>query len=91
VIEGCGALSRSAAALAELRVWVELDDGTRLRRALDRDGDTYAPHWARWARQEARFIAKEDPRRHADLVLDGRSVRPLPSPRTADTHYPRSS
>lgn len=76
VVEGCGALSRRAAALADLRLWVDLTEPERRPRALERDGDAYAPHWERWARQERAFTAAEDPRRSADLVVDGRSFPP---------------
>jgi hypothetical protein len=71
VVEGCGALSRASRARATLGVWVELDAAERKRRALDRDGDAYAPHWERWARQEAAFWAREHPERLADLVWRG--------------------
>lgn len=71
IVEGCGALSRKNAVLADLRVWVELDEPTRKCRALARDGDAYAPHWDRWARQEAAFIARENPRQLADVELVG--------------------
>lgn len=71
VIEGCGALSRRAAERATLRIWVELDDTQRKARALARDGETYAPHWDRWAAQEEAFIAAENPRALADLVIEG--------------------
>ena len=71
VVEGCGALSRRAAERATLRIWVELDGVTRKARALARDGDTYAPHWDRWAAQEDAFIAAENPRSLADLVIEG--------------------
>ncbi|TPW70306.1 ATP-binding protein [Schumannella sp. 10F1B-5-1] len=71
VIEGCGALSRANRALADLGVWIDLDDVERRRRALARDGDAYAPHWERWARQEEAFAARERPRELADLVIEG--------------------
>ena len=76
IVEGCGALSRRAAALADLAIWVQLTEPERRCRALERDGDAYAPHWERWARQERAFIAAEDPRRSADLVVDGRRFPP---------------
>lgn len=72
VIEGVGALTRANRALAGLGVWVELDEQTRRRRALDRDGDTYRPHWERWAAQERRFVERENPRALADFAIDGR-------------------
>ena len=74
VVEGCGTLSRAAAPQATLRVWVELDDAERKRRALARDGSGYAPYWDRWAAQEDEFIARENPRALADIVVDGREL-----------------
>jgi gluconate kinase len=71
VVEGCGALSRAARARATFGVWVELDAVERKRRALDRDGEVYAPHWDEWARQEAAFWAREHPWELADAVWAG--------------------
>jgi uridine kinase len=68
VVEGVGVLTKASRALADLAIWVEADDAERKRRALDRDGDTYRPHWERWAAQEAEFIARHDPRACADLI-----------------------
>jgi uridine kinase len=69
IVEGCGALSRANRALADWGIWVELDDATRKQRALDRDGEAYAPHWERWAAQELSFIERENPRALADEIL----------------------
>lgn len=71
VVEGCGALSRAARRLATFGIWIELDNPTRKERALARDGDTYAPFWDRWARQEETFIEREGPRELADVIIDG--------------------
>jgi energy-coupling factor transporter ATP-binding protein EcfA2 len=71
LVEGTGALSRASVALADLAIWVQLDDTQRKHRALSRDGETYAPHWDRWAAQEQRFITRENPRDSAHLVVDG--------------------
>jgi 4-amino-4-deoxychorismate synthase, component I len=54
IIEGCGAWDADA----DLSIWTE-DPGEdeRRRRALARDGATYAPHWQRWADQDkGRFV-----------------------------------
>jgi len=75
IIEGCGAISRASRALADHAWWLDLDDAERKRRALGRDGDTYAPHWDRWAAQEVDFAARERPRELADLVIEGGSPR----------------
>ncbi|MGV8876779.1 MAG: hypothetical protein ACOH1K_04640, partial [Rhodoglobus sp.] len=74
VIEGIGALSSASQPLVDHRIWVELDDVSRKKRALDRDGAAYAPHWQRWANQELRFIARENPRTLADEIVDGNNV-----------------
>ncbi|GAB3605972.1 AAA family ATPase [Conyzicola nivalis] len=74
VIEGCGALSRDNRRLATFGIWVALDAATRKRRALERDGSTYAPHWDEWAAQEDAFLTRENPAAHADAVIDGSDV-----------------
>jgi cytidylate kinase len=74
VLEGCGALVPPAAAFAAVRVWVDAPTGVRKERALSRDGETYAPHWDRWAAQEDAVYASTRPWETADLVL--RTVAP---------------
>ena len=69
IVEGVGALTAANRALADLGVWVETPDAERKRRALLRDGDTYRPHWDRWAGQEDAFIARYDPRTVADWIM----------------------
>lgn len=61
ILEGAGALTPETARLAEVLVWVEAPDAVRKRRALDRDGDAFRPYWERWAAQEERHIARDDP------------------------------
>ena len=49
IIEGCGAID----AEADLSVWIaDPGEDERRSRALKRDGQTYAPHWQRWADQD---------------------------------------
>lgn len=71
IVEGCGAISRASRPLADHAWWIDRDDAERKRRALERDGETYAPHWDRWAAQEEAFAAAEGPRELADLVIVG--------------------
>lgn len=70
IIEGCGALTPENRELATLGIWLELDAATRKHRALARDGDLYAPHWDRWAAQEAEHWRLHRPWELADLVID---------------------
>jgi uridine kinase len=70
VIEGCGAISPSARALADHAIWIELpDDDERRRRAIARDGEQFARNWDRWARQEEWHARLHNPRGNADEVV----------------------
>ena len=72
VIEGCGAISPAARALADHALWIELpDDVERRRRAIARDGELLARNWQRWARQEEWHAYRHDPRGTADEVVPG--------------------
>lgn len=71
LVEGVGALSRASRPLAARAIWVETHAATRKRRALARDGDSYAPFWDRWAAQEEVFLARERPWELADEIVDG--------------------
>lgn len=71
IIEGCGAVSPAARALADHAIWIELaDDSERRRRAIARDGDAFALNWQRWARQEERHAVLHCPRQTADELVD---------------------
>ena len=49
IIEGCGAIE----AEADLVIWIaDPGEDERRHRVLARDGQTYAPHWQRWADQD---------------------------------------
>lgn len=69
VVEGAGALTEVTAGAADLRIWVDAEDGERHRRAMERDGDAYRPWWDMWARQEERHVARHRPRDLADVVV----------------------
>lgn len=60
VLEGVGAGSEQLRSLADAVVWLEAPADERRRRALDRDGETYAPHWERWAAQEEAWLEADD-------------------------------
>lgn len=70
VVEGVGAAAAAIRPFLSVVVWVDGPEGERRRRALMRDGDTYAPWWDVWAAQERRHFAREATRGHADVVLD---------------------
>lgn len=71
VVEGAGSGARIIAAHAVLLVWVDAPAAERFRRGMARDGDTYRPHWDRWAAQEKAHFAEEGTPGRADVVVDG--------------------
>jgi len=71
IVEGVGAAARRAAVYESLLVWLEAPLPVRKKRALDRDGDTFAPHWEQWAAQEAAMLDRERTPERAHVVIDG--------------------
>ncbi|MGJ7451474.1 adenylyl-sulfate kinase [Aquipuribacter sp. MA13-6] len=69
LVEGVGSGSRTSRSLVDLLVWLEAPEPVRHGRAMARDGDSYAPHWRRWADQEEAYLAAERPERSADVVV----------------------
>ncbi|MBF4994174.1 chorismate-binding protein [Arthrobacter gandavensis] len=78
IFEGVGAAHRAARTLLDAVVWVQAPEELRKERALARDGETYAPHWDRWARQEAAWAAADPAAADAGVILSsGPSHFPL--------------
>lgn len=69
VVEGAGLLTPASAVLGDVCVWVDSPAASRKTRGLARDGETYRPHWQRWAAQEDRHIAAHDPAALASVVV----------------------
>ena len=70
IVEGSGILTPSTAGLGDVRIWVESGEPARKARALARDGETYRPHWDRWAAQERLHVERDDPRMLATRIVD---------------------
>jgi len=63
-----GAAERAAPATS-LLMWLDASEEVRYRRAMERDGATYAPHWARWAAQERAHFTADRTRDRADVAF----------------------
>jgi uridine kinase len=80
IVEGVGAGARRAAAYASVLIWLEEPEPVRKKRALDRDGATFAPYWDMWAAQEEAMLAREHTPARADLVITAEALRPPAQP-----------
>lgn len=69
VVEGCGCTVGVARPYGDVRVWLEADHDTRLRRGIERDGETFRPHWERWAAQERTLFGADRTAEQATLRL----------------------
>jgi hypothetical protein len=69
IVEGVGAGARRAAGYESVLVWMEEPASVRKKRALDRDGEAFAPYWDTWAAQEDAMLARERTPERADLIL----------------------
>lgn len=69
IIEGCGVSVRPAGDYATTRVWVDAPTPVRKARGLARDGETYRPHWERWAAQEAALFGADHTQQRAHVHL----------------------
>ena len=71
VVEGCACGSRIVTPFLSILLWVEASEDVRYDRGIARDGETYRPHWERWAHQEDALFAAEGTRERADYRIDG--------------------
>ena len=71
IIEGVGSLSRIAAELADITVWLEADQAVRQERIAGRkaEGDGDGSWFAMWSAQEADFYAREKSSEIADFTI----------------------
>lgn len=69
IVEGVGVGAKAAARYESALVWLEAPAPVRKKRALDRDGEAFAPYWDQWASQEDALLARERTPERADLSL----------------------
>jgi hypothetical protein len=69
VAEGVTVTRGEAAGRLAYRAWVEAALEVRLRRGLERDGESQRRLWLDWQRQEDEFFAADKSERRADLIV----------------------
>lgn len=70
LFEGVGSSSGRAPDFLDAVIWVDAPSQARKQRALDRDGEVYAPFWEVWAKQEEELLTEALMREAADVVVD---------------------
>lgn len=76
VIEGVGATRKAWRERLALRIWIETPRDIRLARGIERDGEELREFWNGWMAAEDDYVAEEDPRSAADLIVDGAPLQP---------------
>jgi uridine kinase len=70
LVEGVGSGAGPGRKFESALIWLEADRDERFRRGVERDGDSYLPHWQRWATHEETLFALDGTRGRADLIID---------------------
>jgi uridine kinase len=76
VLEGVTCTRRAISDRLAVRVWVDAPADERLRRGIERDGESHRHLWERWMPDEAEFFARDGTRARADFIVDGAAGTP---------------
>jgi hypothetical protein len=79
VVEGCASGSSELAPYLSLLVWVDAPLELRFARGMERDGETFRPHWERWEADSQALFAREGTAARADMRIDGSGPSPRPA------------
>jgi uridine kinase len=71
ILEGVTCTRRAAADRLVYRIWVDAPEDLRLRRGMERDGETHRQLWLDWMKVERQFFAEDRTRALADLQVNG--------------------
>ena len=71
ILEGVTCTRLAAADRLAYRIWVDAPDSVRLRRGIERDGETHRQLWLDWMKSEQQFFADDRTRARADLRVNG--------------------
>lgn len=71
ILEGVSSSREAFRPFLTYSIWVETPREVRLKRGLDRDGQEARALWEKWMAEEDDYVAREQPRAGADMVLPG--------------------
>jgi uridine kinase len=70
IVEGCGAVTASSRAEADLAIWVESDRHTRRERFEARERGRFSKFWASWSAQEDLFFQDHNSQALCELEVE---------------------
>jgi uridine kinase len=77
ILEGVGSSRKEFRDYISVSIFIETPRAVCLRRGIERDrvmgmtDEALIPLWEGWLRDEDRYFARDQPKAHADLVVDG--------------------
>lgn len=86
IIEGVTATRKEWRDQLAYSIWIDCPRSIRLQRGLERDGQEALPQWEKWMAAEDKYLADQNPRTHADLLVSG-----APESRLEEGQYLRLS
>ncbi|WP_082235106.1 uridine kinase family protein [Halobacillus massiliensis] len=71
IIEGCYSTRNEMRDYYDYTIWVETPEAVRLKRGLERDGNSALPFWQEWMAEENQYIKEQQPREKVDHIVSG--------------------
>ena len=74
IIEGVGTSSFEISKHACLKLWIEVNEETGIKRVLNRDGLHIQEQMKKWQTQESKFFIENNSKENSDIWIDGDPV-----------------
>jgi uridine kinase len=71
LVEGVTCTRRDSIGKLAYAVWMEAPEEERLRRGIERDGESHRSLWRQWMEEESQFFAADHTRDRANLIVPG--------------------
>jgi uridine kinase len=71
ILEGVRSSRKELRPYITYTIWVETPKELCLKRGLERDGQDKLEQWQKWFTEEDKYIARDNPRAHADIEISG--------------------
>lgn len=71
IIEGVSSSRHEFRCFLTFSIFVRTNRDLRLKRGLERDGESALGLWTQWMKQEDEYVQRDEPEKFVDLVVDG--------------------